>query len=420
MATNFPTSLDNLTNPLPTDSQAVVSHADQHANANDAIEAIEAKVGINGSTNQNSHDYKLSGVTGSDKAVSRTGTETLSGKTLTGPIVNGGTIDNATITNPTFSSPLPVAQGGTGSTTANGGLNNLLPSQTGNNGKALVTDGTNTSWNTVAQPKFGGTGADGALSISSGTTNIDLGGAKYYVKNYTSISITGTANVTFSNPHTNGTIVVFKSQGNVTITSSATDSINLVGIGAQGVTAGAVGLIGNSTVVRPTAANPGANTSSAQTGGKGVYIGELGPVGKSVALYCGSSGGGPQPGGNGTSGRGGGCLYIECGGDWNVTGNINVGGQNAVGNSNSPGGNINYSGGGGGASHDDGSNGTGGGPGNAYGGPGGGGGGVFVGLYNGALIANTGTYTITGGAGGAYSGTGGNGYSFVGKNTEFL
>jgi hypothetical protein len=48
MAINFPTSLDSLTNPQATDQMNVVSHADQHANANDAIEALEAKVGVTG------------------------------------------------------------------------------------------------------------------------------------------------------------------------------------------------------------------------------------------------------------------------------------------------------------------------------------------------------------------------------------
>lgn len=85
---NFPTSLDSLTNPIGTDSMSVVSHAGQHTNANDAIEALEAKVGADGSAVTTSHDYKLSGVTGSDKAVSKTGTETLTNKTLTSPQVN--------------------------------------------------------------------------------------------------------------------------------------------------------------------------------------------------------------------------------------------------------------------------------------------------------------------------------------------
>lgn len=43
---------------------------------------------------------------------------------------------------------LPVANGGTGATTTSGALNALLPAQTGNANKVLVTDGTNTSWAT--------------------------------------------------------------------------------------------------------------------------------------------------------------------------------------------------------------------------------------------------------------------------------
>lgn len=49
-ATNFPTSLDSLTNPSGTDSVATVSHSGQHSNTNDAIEVIEAKLGIGAST----------------------------------------------------------------------------------------------------------------------------------------------------------------------------------------------------------------------------------------------------------------------------------------------------------------------------------------------------------------------------------
>ena len=33
---------------------------------------------------------------------------------------------------------------------ANTSLNNILPSQTGNNGKAIVTNGTNASWQTIS------------------------------------------------------------------------------------------------------------------------------------------------------------------------------------------------------------------------------------------------------------------------------
>lgn len=59
MATNFPTSLDALTNPTSGSALNSPSHADQHADANDAIEALQAKVGVNGSAVTTSLDYKV-------------------------------------------------------------------------------------------------------------------------------------------------------------------------------------------------------------------------------------------------------------------------------------------------------------------------------------------------------------------------
>lgn len=50
MASNYPTSLDNFTNPTSNDSLNSPSHSLQHANINDAVEAIEAKLGIGVST----------------------------------------------------------------------------------------------------------------------------------------------------------------------------------------------------------------------------------------------------------------------------------------------------------------------------------------------------------------------------------
>jgi hypothetical protein len=62
MATDFPTSLDTLLNPTASDpldnDTPGLKHATQHDNANDAIEAIEAKVGIDGSAVATSLDYK--------------------------------------------------------------------------------------------------------------------------------------------------------------------------------------------------------------------------------------------------------------------------------------------------------------------------------------------------------------------------
>lgn len=62
LSTNFPNDLDSLSNPNSTDSLSNPSHSQQHANANDAIEALQAKVGVDNSTDPNSIDYKLNDV----------------------------------------------------------------------------------------------------------------------------------------------------------------------------------------------------------------------------------------------------------------------------------------------------------------------------------------------------------------------
>jgi hypothetical protein len=92
VAVNFPVSLDTLTNPAGTQTLDNPDHAEQHANANDIVEALEAKVGIDSSAVTTSHDYKLSTVTGSDKAVSVAGTQTLTSKTLTSPTITTGVV----------------------------------------------------------------------------------------------------------------------------------------------------------------------------------------------------------------------------------------------------------------------------------------------------------------------------------------
>lgn len=77
MATSFPGSLDTLTNPTSGDSLSSPSHSGQHANANDAIEALQAKVGVDGSAVATSIDYKLN-----NTVATLTGTQTLTNKTL--------------------------------------------------------------------------------------------------------------------------------------------------------------------------------------------------------------------------------------------------------------------------------------------------------------------------------------------------
>ena len=59
MAINFPTSLDVFTDPTASDQLNLPSHSGQHTDLNNAVEALEAKVGINSSAVTSSHDYKI-------------------------------------------------------------------------------------------------------------------------------------------------------------------------------------------------------------------------------------------------------------------------------------------------------------------------------------------------------------------------
>jgi hypothetical protein len=91
MATNFPTSLDALTNPQGTDSVAAVSHAAQHANANDAIEALEAKVGANNSAVTTSIDYRI-------RALEGASVDTEAIQDIVGGMVSSNTETDITVT----------------------------------------------------------------------------------------------------------------------------------------------------------------------------------------------------------------------------------------------------------------------------------------------------------------------------------
>jgi hypothetical protein len=93
-------------------------------------------------------------------------------------------INDGSVTDIKIAGPISIANGGTGQSTANAGLNALLPSQAGATGKALFTDGTNTYWDTAA----GGGGSslpingtindilkwDGASWISAGLSTFSI------------------------------------------------------------------------------------------------------------------------------------------------------------------------------------------------------------------------------------------------------
>jgi hypothetical protein len=80
----------------------------------------------------------------------------------------------------TLTGTIDIANGGTGQTTANAAFNALAPSQTGNTGKYLTTDGTNSSWSvnplgtvtSVAATAGTGISVTGSPITTSGTLNI--------------------------------------------------------------------------------------------------------------------------------------------------------------------------------------------------------------------------------------------------------
>jgi hypothetical protein len=60
LSTSFPADLDELNNPAAT--QSLAGHAELHSNVNDAIEAIQLKIGVDGSEDSSSLDYKITQV----------------------------------------------------------------------------------------------------------------------------------------------------------------------------------------------------------------------------------------------------------------------------------------------------------------------------------------------------------------------
>lgn len=253
----------------------------------------------------------------------------------------------------------------------------------GTAGTVLVSNGSIPTWMTesAGSSKFGGTGADGALNITSGTTTLDLGGASIFIKNYTSINISSGATLTFSNPPNGGSYIIFRSQGNVSVLGTL--SAALMGAGM------------NSTAsdILDSESHAGGNGAGGSTPGGSQYLFPfLYHTQNYKYVFCAPGSGGGFGvnwfGGTGVPGVGGGSIYIECAGQYSATGTISTIGGNGTGTTDP---NI--------------------------GGGGGGGAGTFYCIYN-SIGTDTATYDVSGGggAGGGSGGSGGGG----GGNSENL
>lgn len=322
----------------------------------------------------------------------------------------------------TLTNALPVASGGTGVTTATAGFNALAPSQTGNNGKYLTTDGSNTSWGTLSVTPTAvsdqNNTSTGYFDLPSGTTaerpgspvvgmiryNTTIGvyevyttlGWAYAPLTYLQFSIDYL--VVAGGGGGNGAVNDFTIAGGGGAGGFRTgtgQSFNLgdsftvtVGAGGPGMTytqAGSVGNGSNSVFSSFTSTGGGGAASFAtlpSTGGSGGG----GGAGDNPTGAAGTSGQG-NSGGTGTNfagkGGGGGGGASAVGGN----GATNAGGAGGAGTASSySGSSVTYAGGGGGA-------------GASSGGAGGAGGGGNGAVYNGD--GGAGTANRGGGGGGA-------------------
>ncbi|MBI5777849.1 MAG: hypothetical protein HZA49_00135 [Planctomycetes bacterium] len=142
---------------------------------------------------------------------------------------------------------IAVANGGTGQATANAAFNALAPTQTGNAGKFLTTDATNTSWGTSVSGAIINLNASSnfATNINTGTSTgaVSIGNAsatgiseQVGTGNYT-LNGTTASNYTIGASTTTGTMTIggTAQTGAITLgSSSGTQTLNLgTGAGAS-------------------------------------------------------------------------------------------------------------------------------------------------------------------------------------------
>ena len=260
------------------------------------------------------------------------------------------------------------------------------------NGTVADADEVNENFAYVETYPFAGDGSDGALEVTSGTTNINLA----TVYQYSSINIASGATLSTTDSANYGKPMILKCSGDCTIAGT----INLNGKGFVGGT-GAYAPTGNGAGHDNTnlwgsggtaggsgaGAGSGAGGSSAITTGTNGAGTAAGVGGKLIPalmrgrlrVFAGAGGGSGADAGasqNPAGGAGGGALILIVGGDLNFTGTINVSG---VAGTNA-----------------------------AAVGAGGGGGGTFLILYS-TATATSGTKTVNGGSGGTGTQAGGAG-----------
>lgn len=189
------------------------------------------------STNGSTTSWISAGGTGTVTSVGLTSSDLTVGG-ASSPITAAGTY---TLTLNT----VPISKGGTGQTTASGAINALVPTQSGNSGKVLTTDGSAVSWAAV-----GGTGTVTSVAVSSSDLSV------------TGSPITGSGTITLSL----NTVPISKGGTGATTATAGFDALSPMTTLGDTIYGGASGtrtrLAGNTTTTRKYLRQTGDGTYS--------------------------------------------------------------------------------------------------------------------------------------------------------------
>ena len=157
----------------------------------------------------------------------------------------GLTPNVATAGSITLGGTLNITNGGTGATTQTGAINSLMPSQSGQSGKFLTTDGSNVTWTsgvpgsgtvTSVDASGGFTGMTFTGGPISGAGTLTLGGVLSAANGGTGTSSTPSSGQILIGNGTNYTLNTLTAGSNITITNGpGTITIAATGGGGAGV-----------------------------------------------------------------------------------------------------------------------------------------------------------------------------------------